>query len=424
MRRLRVLILSQYYWPEAFRITELASALRDAGASVTILTGQPNYPDGVIAPGYRALSVRHERHDGLDIYRVPLAPRGQRSAVGLILNYASFVLSAALVGPWQLRGQPFDVVLVYAPSPILQAIPAIWIARLKSARVVTWVQDLWPESLAATGFVRNARALAAVGRLVNWIYRRHDLLLAQSTAFVPAIAARAGATPVEYFPNPGERAFSVVGASTPSALTLDAGFNVVFAGNLGSVQALETVIDAATLLRDTPDVHLVLVGSGSRDAWLRAEVARRGLTNVRLPGRFPPDELPAILAQASALLVSLSRDPTLALTVPSKVQAYLAAGRPVIAALDGEGARVVEEAGAGVSVPAEDAPALASAILRLRAMDGAARASMGQRGRLYYEREFAPDVLARRLHALLSRLVAHDGLRTDSDLPHSLDANS
>ena len=406
---MRVLVLSQYYWPETFRITEFAAELRDAGVSVAVLTAQPNYPDGVITPGYRAASLRREEHQGIVIHRVPIVPRGQRSAVRLLLNYLSFIVCATLLGPWLLRGQRFDVVLVYAPSPILQVIPAIWLAWIKSARLVTWVQDLWPESLEATGFVRNPRALSAVGLVVNWIYRCNDLLLAQSQAFVSAVEPRAGRTPVQYFPNPGERAFDATTELRAPVLVLDPGFNIVFAGNLGTVQALDTVVAAAQLLRDEPDIRFVLVGSGSRADWVREEVARLGITNVQLPGRYDPADIPAILVQSSAVLVTLARSPILARTVPSKVQAYLASGRPIIAALDGEGARVVEEAGAGVAVPAEDPAALAAAAVRLRDAGAEARASMGLRGRVYYEREFAPDMLAQRLRTLLAELVAARG---------------
>ena len=402
---MRLLVLSQYFWPETFRITEVVQSLRDAGCEVTVLTGQPNYPDGVVADGYSALSVRTQVRDGLTIHRVPLVPRGRGSALRLVANYASFVVSAAVFGPWLLRGRRFDAILVYAPSPILQAIPAVWLAWLKGAKLVTWVQDLWPESLSATGFVRNRQALAAVAMLVRWIYRRNDLLLAQSEAFVEPVARMAGGTPVVYHPNPGELAFSAPKSDASPALVLDPGFNVVFAGNLGTVQALDTVVAAAGLLRDVPDIRFVIVGSGSRGDWLADEVKRRGLGNVQLAGRFPPQAMPGILAQASALLVTLARDPILAQTVPSKVQAYLAAARPIVAALDGEGARVVEDAGAGVACPAEDAQALAAAVRRLRSLPAEEQQRMARQGRAYYERHFDPAVLAARLRQLLEDVV-------------------
>jgi glycosyltransferase involved in cell wall biosynthesis len=402
---MRILIVSQYYWPETFRINEVAKSICQAGCEVTVLTGQPNYPDGVIADGYSAAALRTQPHDGLTIYRVPLVPRGRGSAMRLALNYLSFVATASVFGPWLLRGRPVDAILVYAPSPILQAIPAIWLAWLKNAPLATWVQDLWPESLRATGFVRNPRLLAAVAAVVSWIYRRNDLLLVQSNAFVEPVVRMAGGTPVVYHPNPGELAFSAPAGDRAPALMLEPGFNVVFAGNLGAVQALDTVLAAAQLLSDVPNVRFVLVGSGSRGDWVQKEVQRRGLNNVQLPGRFAPQEMPGILAQASALLVSLVRDPTMAQTIPSKIQAYLAAARPILAALDGEGARVVNEAAAGIVCAAEDARALADAVLRLRAMSPEERQDMAQRARLYYERHFEPTALAARMVQQLEALA-------------------
>lgn len=402
---MHILVVSQYFWPETFRTNEVVQSLRDLGHQVEVLTGQPNYPDGVLPPGYSAASLFTEVHEGLTIHRVPLVPRGRSSAFRLILNYLSFIVSASVFGPWLLRGRRCDVILVFGLSPILQAIPAIWLARIKGARLVTWVQDLWPESLSATGFVRSQKLLRTVAAVVRWIYSKNDLLLVQSRAFVLPVVTMAGGTPVVYHPNPGEFAFSMPDIGKASPLQLELGFNVVFAGNLGTVQALDTLLAAAQLLRNEEHVRFVLVGSGSRSAWLQQEVVRLGLDNVKMPGRFPPADMPGILAQASAVLVSLVKDPIMSQTVPSKVQAYLAAGKPIIASLDGEGARVVTEAGVGITGPAEDAQALADAVIRLRDAPPEELEEMSQRGLRYYEKNFEPKLLATRLAQILFDLV-------------------
>lgn len=393
---MRVLILSQYFWPESFRINEVAQSLREAGCEVSVLTGQPNYPDGVVYEGYRSFATCQEEFSGCNVYRIPLAPRGRANAMRLVANYLSFVVGASLLGPWVLRRQRFDVIFVYAISPILQAIPGIALRRTTGGALIPWVQDLWPQSLEVTGFVRSPLALRIVADVVRWIYRRSDLLLVQSRGFVPIVQSMCGKTPVEYHPNPGELAFQAQPAGAP-ALKLEPGFNVVFAGNLGMAQALETVLAAARLLKEEARVRFVLIGSGSRGEWLQQEVTRLGLYNVQLPGRFVPQQMPGILAQASVLLVSLVRSPIMSQTVPSKIQAYLAAGRPIIAALDGEGASVVEEAGAGLTCPAEDAAALAEAVRKLQLASQEELERMGKGGREYYERYFEPSALARRL---------------------------
>ena len=394
---LRVLILSQYFWPENFYINALAKTLADKGVRLEVLTGKPNYPAGVIFPGYRAAGCVSECHEGIPVHRIPLMARGQ-GALRLALNYLSFVLSGLLFAPWLLRRKRFDAVFVYAPSPILQAIPAIFVGWLKRVPVVLWVQDLWPESLVATGYVRNRLVLRLVDRVVRFIYRHVDLLLVQSEAFRAPVAAQAGGTPVVYFPNSVEDVFAQAGERGGSAKgDSDDGFSVLFAGNIGSAQAVEVIIGAAERLRAYPEISFVVVGDGSRRQWMIDELARRGLDNVRLPGKFPLAAMPAFMEQAAVLLVTLADQEIFRLTIPSKVQAYLAAGRPIIASLNGEGARLVVESGAGLAAPAEDEAALAAAVLDLYRRPHDEREAMGKRGRMYYERHFAPGMLAEKL---------------------------
>ncbi|MBY4731310.1 glycosyltransferase family 4 protein [Cupriavidus pauculus] len=394
---MRVLVVSQHYWPESFRINDVVASLQEADCEVTVLSGQPNYPRGEVFDGYKALAWGVEKHPlGYEIYRVPLMPRGRGRALGLIGNYLSFMFGAASFGAWMLRRKRFDVVFVYGVSPILQVFPAIVLRTVCRAALVTWVQDLWPQSLEVTGFVKNRRVLALVERVVRWLYRSNDLLLAQSEAFVPTIQRLSGGTGVVYHPNPGEKA-GVDEASAKPPVVLKPAFNVVFAGNLGTVQALETILDAAEKLQPDDAVHFTLVGDGSRRSWVEEEIKRRALRNVSLPGSFASNQMPMIFAQADALLVSLVRSPIMEQTVPSKVQAYLAAGKPLIAAMDGEGARVVREARAGLACPAEDSNALVEAVTALKSAPASELQAMGQAGRNYYQRHFEPATLTDRL---------------------------
>lgn len=388
---MKILVVSQYFWPESFIINDIVRILDEQGHEVVVATGKPNYPDGKIFDGYCAKGTMRERFLGkVEVLRVPLWPRGQGGAKNLILNYLSFVLAGLLFLPWMLRKREFDAILVFAPSPILQAIPAIPLKWLKKAKLALWIQDLWPESLAATGFVKNRYLLRVVGGLVKVIYRCCDTLLVQSHAFFEPVSRYADRKKIAYYPNSMDVRPSKEAGSIPSELgaLLDTHFCVVFAGNLGTVQALDTLVRAAMHLRDDPRIRLVLVGSGSRLAWLRTQQQDLGLDNLILAGRFPSEAMPQIFERSSALLVSLNDNEIFAQTVPSKIQAYLAAGRPIIASMNGEGARVVSEAGAGFTSPAEQAHSLAENIRCMQELDVTEREAMGKSGRDYFDLNF------------------------------------
>lgn len=398
---MKVLVVSQYFWPEGFRINDVVRTLVERGVAVDVLTGKPNYPEGQIFPGYRSFGVQTEQYFGASVLRVPIFLRGKRSGWRLILNYFSFVVSGLIFAPWLLRGRRYDAIFVYATSPILQAIPALLLGWLKSSRVVVWVQDLWPESLEATGYVRNRCVLWCVRRVVRYIYRHADLLLVQSRGFITPVAVLASGTPVTYFPNSVESAFCAVpDIPLPEIPALDEGFSVLFAGNVGVGQAVEVIVEVATLLKDHPDIRFVVLGNGSRWDWMLEQVKARGLTNLHLAGQYPVETMPGLMQKASALLVTLADQPIFAATIPNKVQAYMAAGRPILACLNGEGARLVLEAGAGFSVPAEDARCLAETVLCLYQMPSEDRAAMGVSGRRYFKQNFNHD-------RLIDELIGH-----------------
>lgn len=403
---MRLLIVSQYFWPESFRIVDVAKSLSEKGVVVDVLTGKPNYPQGEIFDGYSASGCQREVRDGNEIHRVPLLPRG-RSGKRLALNYLSFIFSGLFYGPWLLRGKKFDVIFVYAPSPILQALPAIFLGWMKGCPVVLWVQDLWPDSLSATGHVKNKRVLGFVEGVVRFIYRHVDLLLVPSDAFTAPVSALASGTEVKYFPNSVDDSFSVPSVSgVPLIAGMDAPFSVLFAGNIGTAQAVEVIVEAAALLREHTEIQFVVVGDGSRRDWMTQQVKEFGLTNLHLPGRFPIEAMPGLMQKASTLLVTLADHEIFRHTVPSKVQAYLAAGRPILACLNGEGAKLISMAGAGKAVPAEDGAALAAAVLEMFRRLPDEREKMGINGAAYFKQHFGHEMLVDRLIGILGTCVA------------------
>ena len=403
---MRILVVSQYFWPENFRINDLVAEFRKRGHAVTVLTGKPNYPDGKVFREYRADPNRFASFAGAPIVRVPMISRG-RGGLRLALNYASFALSACLFGPWCLRGQSFDVILVFEPSPVTVGLPAVLLRRLKRAPVAFWVLDQWPETLRAVGVIRSSIVLAGVGRLVTFIYRRCDLLLAQSRSFMPQIRRYAGDRPkIEYFPSWSEPAPELEMVSAATEVPVQPGvFTVLFAGNIGDAQDFPAIVNAADLLKDRVDIRWIVVGDGRRAQWVRDEVRRRGLGDrLRLLGRFPLARMPSFYKCADALLVSLRADPVFAMTIPGKVQSYLAAGRPLIAMLDGEGAELIDRAEAGMVCRAGDSDGLARIVVQIADMSEAERASIADRGRRLSETEFDRGGLIGRLEQWLGAL--------------------
>lgn len=410
---MRLLVVTQYFWPENFRVNDLVAELGRRGHRVTVLTGLPNYPEGRVAPEFRRDPAHFSVYEGAEVVRVPILTRG-KGGRRLAFNYLSFVLSASTLGVWRLRRRAFDALFVFQPSPISACLPAILIGKLKRAPVLLWVLDLWPETLAAVGAVRAPWLLALIGRMVAFIYRRCGLVLAQSRAFESNIARYAGdRSRIRYFPGWAEPLFQGTLAAVEPALEVRAyqdTFNVLFAGNIGEAQDFPAILDAADRLRQRADIRWLIVGEGRASEWVRSEIRRRALDDsVRMLGRHPIERMPSFFRVAGALLVTLKRDPVFAMTIPGKVQTYLATGVPVVGMLDGEGARVIEQSGAGFVCGSGDGAGLADRVARLASMPAHERAAMGTRGAEYSRHEFDRDQLLTRLEGWMSELASGDG---------------
>ena len=324
----------------------------------------------------------------------------------LALNFLSFTISASLFGPLLCRGK-VDHILVYEPSPFTIGLPAVLLRTIKSAPLSFWVQDLWPESLSATGAVKSEAVLSLVSCMVKFIFHRCDRVLIQSESFRnPVEAQGAKSDRVFYFPNSAEVLFTSPPKYDGELPVLAEGFKVLFAGNIGAAQDFETIITAAEMLKSTIAIQWVFVGDGRMRRWCETEVRKRGLERtVHFLGQFPLEAMPIFFSAADTLLVTLRKEPIFALTVPSKIQSYLACGKPVVAALDGEGASIIEKAGAGYTCPAGAPDALAQAVLKMYKLPYAERLIMGERGSAYYKLNFDRDMLIDRLDGLMRKLV-------------------
>jgi colanic acid biosynthesis glycosyl transferase WcaI len=404
---MKILLLTQWYPPEPQKVvSDVAESLRDRGHEVTVLTGFPNYPSGKLYPGYRLKSFQRETIRDVPVIRVPLFPDHSRSGVKRALNFLSFAGSAALLAPW--LAPRVDAIYVIHP-PLTIGIPAAVLSCLRGVPFIYEIQDMWPETLRATGMVRSQRVLDLLGWCAKRIYRRAAAIRVISPGFRDNLVAKGvPSDKVHVISNWVDTEFYRPVEPDPglAAQTGMAGrFNVMFAGMIGLAQGLDTVLDAAWLLRDRPEVQFVLVGDGADLDRLQRQTQARGLENVRFLGRYPAEEMPRLYALADLLLVHLRDDPLFRITIPHKVFAYMASAKPVLVAANGDAAEVVASARAGLSCPPSNPQAMADAVRRFCGMSKSERRLLGENARRAACQSYARGPLTAQIAAMLEGVV-------------------
>jgi glycosyltransferase involved in cell wall biosynthesis len=400
---MRILIVTQYFWPENFKINDIAQGLIERGHEVSVLTGKPNYPEGNFYSNYTYLNKTYEVWHNIKIYRSFITPRGDGKGVWLFMNYISFAFFSS-IRLFYIKDK-FDKIFVFEPSPITVGIPAV-ICKLRfNAPIYFWVQDLWPESLTAAGGVKNRYVLGFFSRLTKYIYSHSFKILVQSKAFIPYILKQG--VPLEkliYYPNSTESFYKKNPVKLEFINKFPEGFKLIFAGNLGEAQSFETIIGAIDLLvKDGLNVHLIILGNGRAKEYIYDKVIELGLSNnIHLWGSFESILMPDFFSCANSLLVALKKDLIFSLTIPSKIQSYLACGKPIIASLDGEGARIVEDAKAGFTSNSEDIVGLMNAIKKMYLLPLNQQLELGDNARKYFEQEFEREMLIDKLESILS----------------------
>ncbi len=397
---MRILVVTQYFWPENFRINDLCVELSSRGHEVAVLTGKPNYPDGNVFQDYLRNPDDFKDYQGCQVVRVPMISRGKGSSVKLLMNYLTYAFSASTWGIFKLRKRKFDVVFVCQLSPVTIALPAILYQKIYKKPVVIWVLDLWPETLEAIGVVKSPKVLSGVGRLVKFIYNRCDLILGQSKAFYDGIAKYCdNNNKIKYFPSWSEAVYDKSGFSPIEGMQGYNGFKVLFAGNVGEAQDFPAMLHAANLLKaQAVQVRLFVVGDGRHVDWVRNAIVEQGLDEyVHLLGRYPLDEMPSFYATADALLVTLKESKAFAMTIPGKVQSYMASGKPILTMLSGEGSRVVEEAQCGFVARSGDYQKLAENVINMAECSQEQLAEFGANAKAYANKEFDRDTLITQL---------------------------
>ncbi len=401
---MKVLIVCQYYPPEPFRVGDLAQGLQEQGFEVTVLTGFPNYPHGKLYSGYPLRFFRRDVHQGVVIWRVPLFPNTSFDKLQRVLNYVSFFLSASLIGPF-LVGSKYDAILTFQLSPISMGIPSVVIRALSGFRIPIyhWIQDIWPESLAASGLQVSPQITKAIRRLAGFLYHHSAKVLIQSQGFESRILEYGVAKDrIEYVPNWAEDLYQPIESNSEFAQkeSMSGGFQVVFAGNTGAAQGLETIIDTARLLQNYADIQFVIIGDGANFQQLKDYA--KGVSNIIFKGRKPLESMPMYFSIADVLLVHLRRDPLFALTIPSKIQSYLACGRVIVAGLEGSGKDVVDSSG-GITCEPENPEAMRDAIVHVYKMSINERQAIGQKAITYYKAHFSRSRILGQLKQILTR---------------------
>jgi len=402
---MKILILTQWYPPEPdLLIQELAQTLMAHGHHVTVLTGFPNYPSGQLYPGYRLKLLQKETIVGVPVVRVFLYPEHSRSEIKRALNYLSFAVSAATLG-WLAVSKP-DVMFVWHP-PLTIGIPAYILSRLWCVPFFYHIEDIWPETLSATGMMNNPAVLNGVGKLAMWIYRKSAEIGVISPGFRENLIKKGVPTDKIHviFNWVDTEAYDVTAPDPVLAeeLGLSNRFNVMFAGNIGEAQGLEVVLDAAKLLRDLKDVQFVLVGDGVALPRLNQTAIDQALNNVLFLGRYPQDRMPALYALADVLLVHLKDDPLFRITIPCKIMTYLASGKPILAAVAGDAAKVVKDADAGLGCPPGNPEALAESVQKFYHLDREELRRMGMNGRRAAQNMYSREYSVSKIEAILQQ---------------------
>lgn len=401
----RVLLLTQWFDPEpTFKGLVFARELVRQGFEVEVVTGFPNYPGGKVYPGYKIKLIQRERIDGVEVTRLPLYPNHDQSAIKRVLNYASFAASALVYGLFMAKRA--DVMYAYHP-PLTVGVAASLIRWLRGIPLVYDIQDMWPDTLRATGMLDNPRLLTLVGHVCNWVYKQVDQLVVLSPGFKRLLVQRGVAeSKIDVIYNWADESSLIAPVgSVPVTFPGSDRFRVVFAGNMGKAQALDAVLDAAEILQARGSLAtLVMLGGGVEVNRLKARTLEMKLMNVVFLPPVTMAEVGTVLAAADLLLVHLRKDPLFEITIPSKTQAYMAVGKPLLMAVNGDAADLVMQAQCGLIAESENPQALADAVEALSTMPIDQLKKMGDKAGRFYRESLGLEVGVTKFAAVFDSL--------------------
>lgn len=397
---MKILYVSQNFYPETFRGNDIVFDLVSKGHDVTVLTGKPNYPLGFFYKGYKFWGIQNEQIHGANVIRIPTIPRGKGGAARLILNYFSFILFSFFPARFKVDTD-FDIVFVQQLSPVTMALPAIWaLKRNKKAKLYLWVLDLWPESVISTSRFRNRFVFGLLDKVVRYIYSKADYILISSKLFEESIKLRSDNKTIIYFPNWAESLYENPEIKDDLELpVLPKGFNIMFAGNIGEAQDFETILKAANLTK-TESINWVIIGDGRKLNWVKSQVKNHNLHNVYIFGGYPIDKMPAFFQSADVMLLTLKKSPISELTVPAKLQAYMASGKIILGAINGEAKSIINNNNLGLASESGDFNSLSSNAIFLKNLTPHQKILFENNSKILYFKEFSKNVLLNKLEEM------------------------
>jgi glycosyltransferase involved in cell wall biosynthesis len=385
---MNILIVTQYFYPEDFKVNDIAFDFIQRGHKVTVFTAKPNYPKGRFYNGYSFFGKSNEIINGVEIIRIPIFPRFNGKGKYLIINYLSFLLFS-FIYKHRVKGE-FDVIFSHLPSPLISALPAIWFKKKFNAKLYLWVLDLWPESLQANSNIKDGFLIKTLNKLINYIYNKSDVILISSKFFEKSILEKGinNNIKIKYFPNWAEDIFINEKIENVSLPKIKEGFNIMFAGNIGDSQDFDSILEAAKLTKDD-NINWLIVGDGRKLTWLKIEIQKHSLNNVYLLGRYPLNLMPSLFKIADAMLVTLKNNPIFSLTVPAKVQAYMASSKIILGMFNGEGQDLINKSKCGYAVSAGDFIGLCENIKKIKKLSPEEKNQMELNSKEFYLDNFS-----------------------------------
>ncbi len=399
---MKILFVCQYFYPEVFRGNDIALHWAEDGHEVHVVTGIPNYPDGVFHQGYGWFKKRHEVVNGVKVTHLPIIPRGNNKIM-LMLNYFSYFIVGWVYMLFHALFHKYDRVFVQQLSPVMMSAPGVLYKRIRKTPLYTWVLDLWPESLTAAGGINNKYVLAFFKHYVKSEYKHSDKILISSRSFEKSILEYGDyKDKIVYYPQWSDAAPNDNVNKNDTLPELPEGFKLMFAGAVGEAHGFECTMEAARLTKEQKEIKWVIVGDGRKLEWVREYVKEHGLEEtVYTLGRFPAEAMPWFFGQADVMLVTLSDDPLFKLYAPAKISSYMAAGKPIVAVLNGEGAEMIRDAGCGWTLAAGDAEGFAKLAIDLSRKDASELAAKGANAAKYYDEHFVKEKCLKKLDDLM-----------------------